>query len=38
MEERKWVSLEEGLELLAFPDERKILEKAGEELGAPAGI
>ena len=33
MEERRWVSLEEGLKLLAFPDERKILEKSGRELG-----
>ena len=38
MEDRKWVSLEDGLKLLAFPDEREILRKASKELSAPTGI
>ncbi len=35
MEARRWVSLEEGLKLLAFPDEQGILRKAREILSAP---
>jgi len=32
MEERKWVSYEEGMKLLAFPTERGVLEVAGKRL------
>ena len=34
MEERRWVSYEEGQKLLAFPTEREVWEVAGKELGA----
>jgi len=34
MEERKWVSFEEGMKLLDFESERGVLEVAGKILGA----
>jgi 8-oxo-dGTP pyrophosphatase MutT (NUDIX family) len=34
MQERKWVSYSEGLELLAFESEREVLKEAGRALGA----
>jgi 8-oxo-dGTP pyrophosphatase MutT (NUDIX family) len=34
MEERRWVSYKEGLELLAFEKEREVWEMAGRQLGA----
>ena len=36
MEERRWVSYEEGMMLLAFETERAVWEMAGKALGAPA--
>ncbi len=33
MEERKWVSYSEGMELLAFESEREVLESAAKRLG-----
>ena len=33
MEERKWVTYEEGMKLLAFESERGVLEQAGKSLG-----
>ncbi len=33
MEERKWVSYDEGMQLLAFETEREVFEKAREALG-----
>jgi len=32
MEERKWVSYEEGMKLLAFPTEREVFGEAGRIL------
>ncbi len=34
MEERKWVTYEEGMQLLAFETEREVFEEAGKALGA----
>lgn len=34
MEERKWVSFEEGIKILAFETEREVFETAGRILGA----
>ncbi len=35
MEDRRWVDLETGLKLLAFPDEKRILQQAAQALSAP---
>ncbi|MFH2019269.1 MAG: NUDIX domain-containing protein [bacterium] len=36
MEERRWVSYEEGKKMLAFEGERRVLEEAFRKVGAPA--
>ncbi len=38
MEERKWVSYDEGMQLLAFDTEREVFEVAGEALRLRSGL